>query len=41
MATAGDSKSPDPWDLVGSSPTPGTKCANGGMVYTQVLEACA
>ena len=31
MATAGDSKSPDPWGPVGSSPTPGTKCASGGM----------
>ena len=40
MATAGDSKSPDFDNLVGSSPTPGTKRADGGMVDTQVLEAC-
>ena len=31
MATAGDSKSPDLDDLVGSSPTPGTTRASGGM----------
>ena len=31
MATAGDSKSPDLHGLVGSSPTPGTNCASGGM----------
>ena len=41
MATAGDSKSPDLDDLVGSSPTPGTTRASGGMADAQVLGTCA
>jgi hypothetical protein len=41
MVTAGDSKSPDPCGPVGSSPTPGTKRASGGMADAQVLGTCA